>query len=91
MIWACTSVYNITQVSFRQGPTPQSLLGRMNATMRFPVWGTLPIGAFAGGVIGQAIGARATLWIAASAAIVPLLPLLASPLRTARELPTAAG
>lgn len=33
-------VYNVNQVSFRQGLTPQELLGRMNATMRFLVWGT---------------------------------------------------
>ncbi|GAA2614897.1 MFS transporter [Paractinoplanes durhamensis] len=88
-IWACVSVNNITQVSFRQGLTPPALLGRMNATMRFLVWGTLPIGAFLGGVLGQAIGARATLWIAAAAGVIPLIPLLASPLRTTRELPTA--
>ena len=37
-------VYNIAQVSFRQGLTPERLLGRMNATMRFLVWGTMPIG-----------------------------------------------
>ncbi|GIF21644.1 MFS family permease [Actinoplanes tereljensis] len=87
VIWAASSIYNITQVSFRQGLTPPLLLGRMNATMRFLVWGTMPIGAFAGGVLGQAIGARPTLWIVAAAGVLPLLPLLASPLRNTRELP----
>jgi MFS-type transporter involved in bile tolerance (Atg22 family) len=90
VIYACISVNNITQVSFRQGLTPEPLLGRMNATMRFLVWGTMPIGAFLGGVLGQAIGARSTLWIAAAAGVIPLIPLLASPLRTSRELPAAA-
>ncbi len=37
-------IYNITQVSFRQGLCPPELLGRMNATMRFLVWGTMPLG-----------------------------------------------
>ncbi|MEU4245218.1 MFS transporter [Actinoplanes sp. NPDC026619] len=91
VIWACVSVNNITQVSFRQGLTPPPLLGRMNATMRFLVWGTMPIGALLGGVLGQAIGARNTLWIAAAAGVIPLIPLLASPLRNTRDLPTAAS
>ena len=32
-------VYNITQVSFRQRLCPRPLLGRMNASIRFIVWG----------------------------------------------------
>ena len=39
-------VYNINQVSLRQAITPERMQGRMNATMRFMVWGTLPIGGF---------------------------------------------
>ena len=35
-------VYNINQVSLRQAITPDRLQGRMNATMRFLVWGTMP-------------------------------------------------
>ena len=38
-------IYNINQVSFRQAITPAPMQGRMNATMRFIVWGTIPIGA----------------------------------------------
>ena len=46
-------VYNINQVSFRQRLCPDRLLGRMNATMRFIVWGVLPIGALVRGCAGQ--------------------------------------
>jgi MFS family permease len=42
--WLGAVVYNINQVSFRQGLCPEHLLGRMNATIRFLVWGTMPIG-----------------------------------------------
>src|SRR5690606_28097042 len=42
-------VYNITQVSFRQRITPPRLLGRMNASIRFCVWGVMPIGALIAG------------------------------------------
>jgi hypothetical protein len=34
-------VYNITQVSLRQAITPERLQGRMNAGMRWIVWGTI--------------------------------------------------
>jgi len=36
-------VYNVNQVSFRQAITPLDMQGRMNATMRFIVWGTMPL------------------------------------------------
>ena len=87
--WFGTLVYNITQVSFRQGVTPERLLGRMNATMRFIVWGTLPIGSFLGGVLGQTIGVRPTIWIGLGGACLAFLPAYLSPLRHMRELPGA--
>ncbi len=89
--WGATVVYNITQVSFRQGLTPPALLGRMNATMRFFVWGTIPLGALLGGILGATIGVRDTLLIAAIGGVVALLPVLLSPLRTMRELPSYVG
>jgi predicted MFS family arabinose efflux permease len=87
VMWGSAVVYNITQVSFRQGLTPERLLGRMNATMRFFVWGTIPIGAFLGGVLGSTIGIRPTLLVAAIGGSLALLPVFFSPLRTMRELP----
>ncbi len=91
VMWGAAVVYNITQVSFRQGLTPERLLGRMNATIRFFVWGTIPLGAFLGGVLGSTIGLRPTLWVAAIAGTTAVLPVLFSPLRHMRELPTYAG
>jgi MFS family permease len=80
-------VYNITQVSFRQGLCPPNLLGRMNATMRFLVWGTMPLGAVIGGSLGSSIGVRNALLVAAIGGCLPVLPVFFSPLRTVRELP----
>jgi MFS family permease len=85
--WFGASIYDITQISFRQRFTPERLLGRMTATMRFIVWGTLPLGATIGGVLGQVFGPRPTLWVAAVGGMTPFLPLFLSPLRTLRELP----
>ena len=81
-------VYNITQVSFRQGLTPPGLLGRMNATMRFLVWGTMPFGGVLGGVLGSTIGVRGTLLVAAVGGALAFLPVYLSPLRRMRQLPT---
>jgi MFS family permease len=79
-------VYNVTQVSFRQGITPDRLLGRMNATMRFLVWGSMPLGGLAAGLLGTWFGVHNTLWIAAVADVLPVLFILLSPLRTMRSL-----
>jgi MFS family permease len=86
--WTGMVVYNITQVSFRQGLCPPELLGRMNATMRFLVWGTMPLGAFLGGVLGTVLGVRQTLLLAAIGGCFAFLPVFLSPLRRMRELPT---
>jgi MFS family permease len=82
-------VYNVNQVSFRQRLCPDRLLGRMNATMRFVVWGVLPIGALIGGVLGSFAGVRPTLWIGAVGEAVAGIWLLTSPMRTMRDFPDA--
>ncbi|SDK88489.1 Predicted arabinose efflux permease, MFS family [Nonomuraea maritima] len=80
-------IYNVTQLSFRQAITPEPLLGRMNATMRFVVWGTLPLGGVIGGVLGEVIGIRNTLLVTAFGGCLGFLWLVTSPMRTMRELP----
>nr|WP_206442152.1 MFS transporter [Streptomyces boncukensis] len=76
-------VYNVAQVSYRQSVCPDALLGRMNATLRFMVWGSMPLGALAGGALASAAGARAALWVCAAGFLLVPLPLL--PLRSARR------
>jgi MFS family permease len=82
-------VYNITQVSLRQAIAPERIQGRMNAVMRFLVWGTLPLGALAGGALASVLGLRATLWIAAIGGTLTFLPVLLSPVRSLRVIPEA--
>lgn len=82
-------VYNVTQVSFRQALTPDHLLGRMNATIRFLVFGTMPLGGLLGGTLGEWLGVRSTLLVLALAACFAFLPVFLSPLRRMRTLPTA--
>ena len=83
-------LYNINQVSFRQAIVPVRLQGRLNATMRTIVWGTLPLGALAGGFLGEAIGLRPAILIGVFAGGVSFLWVLFSPVRGIQEMPEAA-
>lgn len=76
------------QVSYRQAICPDHLLGRMNASVRFIVWGTMPIGGLVGGALATWLTPRGTLWVGATGACLAVLWVLASPLRTMRDLPT---
>jgi MFS family permease len=81
-------VYNVAQVSFRQSICPPALQGRMNASVRFIVWGTMPLGGLAGGALGTWIGLRPTLVVAAAGGCVSVLWVIFSPLFGMRDFPT---
>lgn len=83
-------VYNVAQVSFRQSICPERLLGRMNASIRFLVWGTMPLGGLLGGVLGQWIGIRSAFAVGLVGEVLAVLWVVASPLRTLRDLPAPA-
>jgi MFS family permease len=74
-------VYNITQVSLRQAITPYRLQGRMNASMRFLVWGTIPLGSLIGGALGQGIGVHTALTIGAVGGLLSAVWVFLSPVR----------
>ncbi|WP_344876078.1 MFS transporter [Nonomuraea antimicrobica] len=80
-------MYSISQVSFRQATTPADLLGRMNATIRVVAFGALPLGALAGGLIGEVFGVRTAVWAGAVGSALCVIPLLCSPLVRMRDLP----
>jgi MFS family permease len=81
-------VYNVAQVSLRQAITPEHFLGRMNATMRFLVWGTIPIGSLIGAGLSEVIGVRATVWVGSLLALFTFLPVFFSPVRHIRTIPS---
>lgn len=82
-------VYNIMQLSMRQRVCPPRLLGRMNASIRFVVWGVMPIAALASGLLAEHIGLVPTLWIGVGGSMLFVAPVLFSPLRGMRRLPDA--
>ncbi|MGW0904146.1 MFS transporter [Streptomyces sp. NPDC002853] len=80
-------VDNVLGVSLRQQLTPNSLLGRMNATFRFLLTGAIAVGSAVAGVLGEFAGLRVALWVGGVLMAVAFLPVLLSPVRTRRELP----
>ncbi|MDN5658002.1 MFS transporter [Brevibacterium sandarakinum] len=84
--WAVV-VYNIAQVSFRQRLCPKPLLGRMNASIRFLVWGPMPLGSLLAGILGDRLGVSTTMWILAACSLAASIPVLVSPLLRMRTLP----
>jgi predicted MFS family arabinose efflux permease len=72
---AVNVVWNVITVSLRQRIVPDRLLGRVNAGYRLLAWGTMPVGAALGGVLGETIGVTGVFWVAAglSALCLPLL------------------
>jgi MFS family permease len=81
-------VYNVAQLSYRQLICPPALLGRMNAAVRWIVWGTLPLGALLGGVLGsaQVLGVRGTIWVGVIGTWAAAFWVLFSPLRKMRDI-----
>jgi MFS family permease len=80
-------VYNVTVSSFRQFYCPPEILGRVIATMRFVLFGTMPLGALLGGTLGSLLGPRDAVWVLMAGNVLPGLILAASPLRRLRDLP----
>jgi MFS family permease len=80
-------LYNVVAISLFQATTPDRLLGRMNASRRFVVWGVIPLGSLAGGALASTIGLRETLWVGAVGTSIAFVPLLFSPLRSLKEVP----
>lgn len=78
--------FNVNARALRQSRAPHEALGRVNAVFRLIDWGTLPIGALAGGWIGTVYGLRATLGFAAVLGVVSALWLALSSIRRVRTL-----
>jgi hypothetical protein len=70
--------------SFRQALVDQNIQGRMNATIRTLVWGTLPAGYVARGFVGNLAGVPITIGFA-----VPIEPIAVVWLAGLRERPSA--
>ncbi len=80
-------MYNVNQVSLRQSITPDALQGKMNATMRFIVWGVFPLGGLLGGMMGEALGLRTTILISGIGTLASVAFVLFSPVWKVETIP----
>jgi hypothetical protein len=79
----------VNGISLIQTITPDRLLGRVNASRRFAVWGVIPLGNLTGGALGTAFGLRQAIWIGAIGAALSAVPLILSPMRRVRVMDDA--
>ena len=85
-------LFGINYLALRQAITPDRLLGRMTATMRFLTVAAAPLGSLVGGALATAIGLRATLLtIGVLALMLVVAAVLWSPVRRHRKMPVVAG
>lgn len=70
------AIWNVITVSLRQRITPDRLLGRVNSGYRIVAWGTMPLGAAAGGLLAQALGLRAVFVIMAVLSLSVLIGMV---------------
>jgi MFS family permease len=76
VVGSASTVLNVTQLAYRQTICPPRLLGRLNATMRFLMWGAAPLGGLVGGALGELAGVRAAFVTACGGFVVAHLPVL---------------
>ncbi|HET9894906.1 MAG TPA: MFS transporter [Streptosporangiaceae bacterium] len=84
---------SVAAVSIRQSVTPDALLGRMTASYRSISYGAIPLGAAAGGLIGQLFGLRNGLLVGAAGMLTTIAWVTFSPLpklRTVQDAEAAA-
>lgn len=81
IVMAGSMLWNVITVSWRQRRIPSALLGRVNSIYRFFGWGSMPLGALAGGAIvallennmGREAALRAPFVLASGACVLLLI------------------
>ncbi|GAA3846472.1 MFS transporter [Saccharothrix violaceirubra] len=80
---------NVAMLTIRQAVTPDTLLGRVAASVRFFAQGASPLGALLGGFLATALPLRTAVGLSSTLLMLGFVVLALSPLtRIGRELPT---
>jgi MFS family permease len=87
---SAVTVYDITEVSVRQGLVDDRALGRVSSTFHVAAVLSQLTATLAAGVLAEVIGLRATAWLAPIGGLVGALILWASPVRRFVHLPERA-
>ena len=80
---------NVLTTTFRQQYCPPELFSRINSSASIVNYGTIPLAGVLGGVLGEVIGVRETLWVMSGVLIVALGML--APLAKERDFPVTAA
>lgn len=92
MAWSVGVVTkNVIGGSFRQAYCPPEMLGRVATSIRFVIFGVMPIGSLLGGVLATAFGIRPAMWILAAANVLAGYVLFTGPIKSSRQLPAHPG
>ncbi|HEX2052021.1 MAG TPA: MFS transporter [Actinomycetota bacterium] len=81
---------NVLGLTIRQTVTPDRLLGRMHASMRMMLYGSIPVGSLLGGFLGEAVGLRNAMWLACIGFGLAMVPIFRSPIPRLDDVPPAA-
>ena len=87
---AAHTLYSVTRLSWFQRTTPDRMQGRLHATLRVVEGGATVIGLALGGILGQMLGVRATLFLVCAGKLLGPLLLASAPVRHLDEkMPTS--
>jgi MFS family permease len=84
-------ILDINAGAIIQARTPDAIRGRAGGAFRFINYGVRPIGALMGGLLGEVLGVRETLFVVTIAAMGGVLWLVGSPVLRLRDLPEPGG
>ena len=84
------TVFDVTEVSVRQARVPDRQLGRANATVRVATVLAQLAATLAGGLLAEALGLRAALFLAPLGALAGAAAVFASPVRRMSSMSDAA-
>ena len=90
-LWSFGAVlYFVNGITLIQTITPERMLGRVNASRRFAVWGVIPLGSLLGGALASSVGLHFAIWVGACGATISIAPLLVSAMPSIRSTEDAA-
>ena len=87
VVGVAVASFNVHSLSLRQAVSPPELLGRVSAAVRFLGFGSVPVGAAAGGWLGTVAGLRPTLAGIGVGTVAAGSILLFSAVRRVRTVP----
>jgi len=82
---AAYTIYSVTRLSHFQRTTPERMRGRLHATLRVVEGCATVVGLALGGILGQTLGVRATLFVVCAGKLLGPVLLARSPVRRLRE------